>query len=156
MLTSDENAVVAGGNLDTVDVRGRRMGPSDPSFAAFLSEIGAYSNTHSALVAAESGRPGDGRQDAVKDAVEDKAAETAEKLEEVVVEAQKCGIPLSTLFNLASGESGKVWKDCFEKLPQNEKENLKTALTIIAAGLALEKSYNPIKIAVNTLLHDDV
>lgn len=155
MLTSDENAVVAGGILDTVDVRGRRMGPSDPSFAAFLNEIGAYSNTHSALVAPESGRPGDGRQDAVKDAVEDKAAETAEKLEEVVVEAQKCGIPLSTLFDFTSGESGAVWRECFKNLPQKEKDNLRDALTVIAAGFALEKSNNPIQVAVNVMLHEE-
>jgi hypothetical protein len=156
-LTSDENALVAGG-LDTVDVWGRRDGPSDPSFANFSNYLGAFSNIHSALVAAENGRPGDGRQDrqdAVKDEVEDKAAETAEKLEEVVVEAQKCGIPLSTLFNFTSGESGAVWKECFNNLPQKEKENLRDALTVIAAGFALEKSYNPIKIAINALMHDE-
>lgn len=123
--------------------------------AAFLNEIGAYSNTHSALVTAESGRPGDGRQDAVKDAVEDKAAETAEKPEEVVVEAQKCGIPLSTLFNFTSGESGAVWKECFNNLPQKEKDNLRDALTVIAAGFALEKSNNPIQVAVNVMLHEE-
>lgn len=154
-LTSDENALVAGG-LDTVDVWGKRDGPSDPSF--FSNYLGAFSNIHSALVAAENGRPGDGRQDlqdAIKDEVEDKAAETAEKLEEVVVEAQKCGIPLSTLFNFTSGESGAVWKECFNNLPQKEKENLRDALTVIAAGFALEKSYNPIKIAINVLMHDE-
>ena len=70
------------------------------------------------------------------------AKQTADKLEEVTVEAQKCGIPLSTLFNFSTGESGAVWKECFNNLPQKEKENLWDALTVIAAGFALENSYN--------------
>jgi hypothetical protein len=94
-------------------------------------------------------------EDKVKEAVKEKAAEIEEKLEEVVVEAQKCGIPLSTLFDFTSGESGAVWRECFKNLPQKEKDNLRDALTVIAAGFALEKSYNPIKIAVNAMLHEE-
>jgi undecaprenyl pyrophosphate synthase len=69
----------------------------------------------------------------VKKEVEKMAKQTADKLEEVTVEAQKCGIPLSTLFNFSTGESGAVWKECFENLPQKEKDDLRDALNTIAA-----------------------
>jgi hypothetical protein len=103
----------------------------------------------------EDNRPEDSRADAVKKEIEKMAKQTAEKLEEVTVEAQKCGIPLSTLFNFSTGESGAVWKKCFENLPQKEKDNLRDALNTIAAGMTLEKSFNPIKIAVNVMLHEE-
>jgi hypothetical protein len=155
MLTSDENALVAGGILDTVDVRGRRMGPSDPSFAAFLNDLGAPPNTHSLLVAAENGRPGDGRQDAVKDEAEDRAAETAEKLEEVTVEASRCGMPVAELFVLEQQQAGKAWQECFKNLSDGDKKNLKLALDLIKEGFRPSKDFTPVAVAFKVVFKEE-
>ena len=127
MLTSDENALVAGG-LDTVDERGRRMGPSDPSFAAFLNDLGAPPNTHSLLVAAENGRPGDAREDALSE-LEEVLVE-AEKIlaDNLKVDLSKCGIPLNLLLNPPSKiDSMELWRECFKTLTPEDRKNLADA-----------------------------
>lgn len=158
MLNYRELGEVAGRGLEEVEITARRYERK------WATDYGAGGNADGSRAASamamehENFRPEDPRADeesSVKKEVDKKTKEIAEKLEEVTVEAQKCGISLSTLFNFTTGESGAVWKDCFKNLPQNEKENLRDALTVIAAGFALEKSLNPIKIAVNTLMHDE-
>jgi hypothetical protein len=153
-LDLEECKLVAGGRQEVI-VPGRRMGPSDPSFAAFLNDLGAPPNTHSLLVAAENGRPGDGRQDAVKDEAEDKAAETAEKLEEVVVEASRCGMPIAELFVLEHQQAGPAWAKCFKNLSDSDKSNLKKALDIIAKGFEKSNEFNPVAVALNVLFTEE-
>ncbi len=164
-LNAQEQESVSGALLPEVPVHGRRI--RDPLFDPLRTGfLGGDQYLYTLLMTQ---RPGVGDDDGGGDAateervekqevlveVKKKAAETAEKLEEVVVEAQKCGIPLSTLFNFSTGESGAVWRECFSKLPQTEKDNLKIALTTIAAGMKLEESFNPITIAVNVMLHEE-
>lgn len=128
MLTSDENALVAGGRLDEVTVPGRRMGPSDPLRSAFLNEIGAYDNTHSALVAVEDGRPGDARQNDSSE-MEEVLVEVEKILaDNLKVDLSKCGIPLHLLLNpLDKIDSGDYWKKCFETLTPEDRKNLAEA-----------------------------
>jgi len=128
MLTSDENALLAGGRLDEVTVPGRRMGPSDPLRSAFLNEIGAYDNTHSALVAVEDGRPGDARQNDSSE-MEEVLVE-AEKIlaDNLKVDLRKCEIPLDYLLNPPDKwESSRVWAECFKTLTPEDRKNLADA-----------------------------
>lgn len=128
MLTSDENALVAGGRLDEVTVPGRRMGPSDPLRSAFLNEIGAYDNTHSALVAVEDGRPGDARQNDSSE-MEEVLVE-AEKIlaDNLKVDLRKCEIPLDYLLNPPDKwESSRVWAECFKTLTPEDRKDLADA-----------------------------
>jgi hypothetical protein len=126
-LDLEESKLVAGGRQEVI-VPGRRMGPSNPLFAAFLNDIGAYSNIHSSLVAAENGRPGDARQS------------DSSEMEEVLVEAEKiladnlkvdltkCGIPLDYLLNPPDKwESSRVWAECFKTLTPEDRKNLADA-----------------------------
>lgn len=153
-LSSDEGVHVAGG-MDTVTVTGRRSGLGDPLRFGFLNDIGAYANTHSMLVAVESGRD-DRSGDPTREAADVKAAEVAEKLDEVVVEASRCGMPVAELFSLESSRSGEVWGSCFENLSVDDKSKLRHALDIIAKGLKPSDSLKPIELAYKALMTEDL
>lgn len=153
ILSSDEGVHVAGG-MDTVTVTGRRSGLGDPLRFGFLNDIGAYANTHSMLVAVESGRD-DRSGDPTREAADEKAAEVAEKLEEVVVEASRCGMPVAELFVLEHQQAGPAWEKCFKNLSDSDKSNLKQALDIIAKGFEPSKGYSPTMVAFNLLFKDE-
>jgi hypothetical protein len=154
-LDLEETKLVAGGRQEVI-VPGRRMGPSDPSFAAFLNDLGAPPNAHSLLAAAENGRPGDGREDSVREEAEERSAETAEKLEEVTVEASRCGMPVAELFVLEQTQAGPAWQKCFQNLSDEDRKNLKLALDIIAAGFKPSDGFTPLAVAFKFVFKDEL
>ena len=101
------------------------------------------------------GDGGAGAGGAVWKDAEKRAADTAEKLEEVVVEASRCGMPIAELFVLEHRQAGSAWEQCFKNLSDSDKKNLKLALDTIAAGFQPSKDFNPTAIAFNAVFKEE-
>jgi hypothetical protein len=146
------------GPMDEVDVTGKRPKKKDP-FQGFadIPDLPEDSDFGVGMLGIKfyGGGGGGTPEDKVKKEAKEKAAETEEKLEEVVVEASRCGMPIDELFLLEHTQAGPAWQQCFQNLSDSDKSQLKKALDIIAAGFQPSKDFNPTAIAFNVLFKEE-
>jgi len=164
-LSVEEQMGVAGGfnqwndgPIDEVTVPGKRPRKKDP-FQGFadMPDLPDDSDFGVGMLGMKfyGGGGGGTPEDSVKKEAKDRAAETAEKLEEVVVNASRCGMPVAELFLLEHTQAGPAWLECFKNLSNSDRSNLKQALDIIAAGFKPSKDFNPTAVAFNVLFKEE-